>query len=73
MIYCILNIESLNDVNYSEVIEDSTLTVRKNEDNTEFIISFPETDIPEIAVPLEKYTHKIILEIISSPLNKWIY
>ena len=73
MLYCILNIEQINEVIYSEVYQDSSLTVRKNEDETEFIISFPEKDIPEIAVPLEKYTHKIILEIISSPLNKWIY
>ena len=30
MIYCILDIDELNDVNYGQVIQDSADTVRKN-------------------------------------------
>ena len=38
MIYYILNIRDLNDVTYSEVMEDSANTVRKNLATTEFVV-----------------------------------
>ena len=41
MLFSTLDISLLNDVNYNEVTEDSDLTVRKNVDQTLFIIGFP--------------------------------
>ena len=54
MLYCILNISDLNNVPYKhyvqyemQVLQDSADTVRKNNTETEFIISFFKDNMPE--------------------------
>jgi|TARA_R110000751_G_scaffold87676_1_gene173653 hypothetical protein len=72
MIYCILDILELEIVNYSEVYQDSASTVRKNNDESAFIISFNKNSIPPIAESPEKYTHSQMLSYLSDPSNGWI-
>tara|TARA_R110002020_G_scaffold317270_1_gene532916 strand:+ start:210 stop:425 length:216 start_codon:yes stop_codon:yes gene_type:complete len=71
MIYCILDIRELNNVNYSEVMQDSSRTVRENLAGTEFIISFPADAVPAIADSKTKYTHKEMLDYLTDLTNGW--
>jgi len=71
MIYCILDIRELNNVNYSEVMQDSTHTVRENLAGTAFIISFPADAVPVIAEAPQKYTHREMLTYLTDPSNGW--
>lgn len=72
MLYSTLDISLLNDVNYNEVAEDSALTVRKNNDQTLFIIGFSENNIPVIAEGETHYTAKEMFNITIDPDNGWI-
>ena len=72
MLFSILDISLLNDVNYNEVTEDSALTVRKNNDQTLFIIGFPANKIPSIAEKENHYTNQEMLDIIADPANGWV-
>ena len=47
MIYCILNITDLDNVDYSEIQEDSSKTVRKNLAKTQFLIKWEDMSTPE--------------------------
>jgi len=71
MIYCILDIDELNDVRYGEVIQDSADTVRKNLADDKFIISFPADAVPAIADSKTKYTHSEMLAYQADPTNGW--
>ncbi len=71
MIYCILDITELKDVNYGEVIQDSAATVRKNLADDKFIISFPANAVPAIADSATKYTHSEMLTYQANPANGW--
>tara|TARA_R110002020_G_scaffold28732_5_gene91241 strand:- start:965 stop:1201 length:237 start_codon:yes stop_codon:yes gene_type:complete len=71
MIYCILDIAELNNVNYGEVIQDSAATVRKNLADDKFIISFPANAVPAIADSATKYTHSEMLTYQANPANGW--
>lgn len=66
-----LDIRELNNVNYSEVMQDSARTVRENLAGTEFIISFPADAVPAIADSVTKYTHTEILAYLTDPSNGW--
>ncbi|QDP54125.1 MAG: hypothetical protein GOVbin1629_61 [Prokaryotic dsDNA virus sp.] len=72
MLFSILDISLLNDVNYNEVTEDSHLTVRKNVDQTLFIIGFPANKIPLIAEGEVHYTNQELLDLIINPVNGWV-
>tara|TARA_R110002020_G_scaffold203662_1_gene407465 strand:- start:827 stop:1063 length:237 start_codon:yes stop_codon:yes gene_type:complete len=68
MIYCILNIADLDNVDYSEVGEDSSNTVRKNLAKTQFLIKWEDLNTPEFItdksiVPVEtlSYAEALIL------------
>ena len=74
--YTIVNISGLTQVDFSQVMETSSQTVRKSLDNTMFVIKF-EHDIPQTIIDLDdlgylitingnKYhTHSEILTILS--------
>lgn len=66
-----LDIRELNNVNYSEVMQDCARTVRENLVGTEFIISFPADAVPAIADSVTKYTHAEILAYLTDPSNGW--
>ncbi len=72
MLFSTLDISLLNDVNYNEVTEDSDLTVRKNVDQTLFIIGFPENKIPSIAEGEVHYTNQELLDLTINPVNGWV-
>jgi hypothetical protein len=79
MLYCILNISDLNNVPYKhyvqyemKVLQDSADTVRKNNTETEFIISFLKDSIPEIAEGNKIYNSEEINEYLNNPDNGWI-
>ena len=72
MIYCMLDIRELNNVNYSEVMQDSARTVRENLAGTEFIISFPADAVPVIAEAPQKYTHSEMLRYLGDISYEWI-
>ena len=72
MLFSILDISLLNDVNYNEVTEDSALTVRKNNDQTLFIIGFPANKIPSIAEREDHYTTREMIELTNNPVNGWV-
>tara|TARA_R110000764_G_scaffold91440_1_gene174528 strand:+ start:1374 stop:1601 length:228 start_codon:yes stop_codon:yes gene_type:complete len=72
MIYCILDIRELSKVNYNEVMQDSSHTVRENLAGTAFIISFPADAVPVIAEAPQKYTHREMLNYLGDISNGWI-
>lgn len=72
MLFSTLDISLLNDVNYNEVTEDSDLTVRKNVDQTLFIIGFPANKIPSIAEREDHYSEQEILDLTINPVNGWV-
>jgi len=72
MLYSTLDISLLNDVDYNLVDQTSDNTVRINNDNTLFIISFPPDKIPAIAEREEHYTHTEMYNITINPDNGWI-
>lgn len=78
MLYAILDISLLYEAPYKffnlegwEILEDTAETVRKNNDKSEFIISFSADNIPVIAEGVTHYTHKEILSFINNPANGW--
>lgn len=72
MLFSTLDISLLNDVNYNEVAEDSALTVRKNNNQTFFIIGFPANKIPLIAEGEVHYTNQELLDLTTNPVNGWV-
>lgn len=79
MLYCILNIEELNNVPYKhykeegmQVIQDAASTVQTNLDNTKFTIGFWESNPPAIADGKTTYSASELMDIINDPSNGWI-
>lgn len=71
MLYCTLDISLLNDVDYTTVAQTSSATVRKNNDNTLFIISFPNDKIPAIAEGEDHLTWSEAYTLTTNPSNGW--
>ena len=55
-----------------QVLQDSADTVRQNNTETEFIISFLKDSIPEIAEGNKIYNSEEITEYLNDPANGWI-
>ena len=79
MLYCILDIEELNNVPYKnwsmvgmQVIQDAASTVQTNLDNTKFTIGFWESNPPTIVDGKTTYTASELNNIINDPANGWI-
>jgi len=71
MLYSTLDISLLNDVDYTTVTQTSSVTVRKNNDNTLFIISFPDDKIPTIAEGKEHLTWSEAYTLTTDPSKGW--
>jgi hypothetical protein len=71
MLYCTLDISLLNDVDYTQVTQSSSSTVRTNNDNTLFIISFPDDKIPTIAEGEEHLTWSEAYKLTTDPSKGW--
>ena len=66
MNYTILNKEELDSVNFDEVLETSTNTIRYNNANTEFLLKF-EGNTPSFLEGKTLYDYNGIMEILNSP------
>tara|TARA_R100001082_G_C4334828_1_gene147340 strand:- start:804 stop:1022 length:219 start_codon:yes stop_codon:yes gene_type:complete len=66
MNYTILNTEELDSVNFDEVLETSTNTIRYNNANTEFLLKF-EGNTPGFLEGKTLYDYNGIMEILNSP------
>ena len=66
MNYTILNTEELDSVNFDEVLETSTNTIRYNNANTEFLLKF-EGNTPSFLEGKTLYDYNGIMEILNSP------
>jgi len=71
MLYTILDISLLNDVDYTAVYQNSASTVRENNDSTLFIISFSKDSVPVIAEGEEHLTWSEIYDLTINPSNGW--
>ena len=70
--YSIINIESLNFIDFSQIGETSENTIRKSIDETEFVIKY--NSIPTFindgtVVPLQVLNHKETIELMLT--DKW--
>lgn len=70
-IYAIINISDIGLVDFTQVIQTSELTVRKNIALTEFVIKWEEDTIPTFitdntVIPLQTLSHNEILLLMSS-------
>jgi len=68
--YAIININDLDNVNFSQVIQTSADTVRKSLDESKFVLKWNET--PQFitdgsVVPLEILTHSECLDLMETP------
>ena len=80
MVYAILDIKELDNIIYKDynnnksyVFQDSAKTVRKNNDNTLFIISFLEKNISYLLEDSNKiYTSEEIHTYLNNPDNGWV-
>jgi len=71
MIYSKLDIRDINKVDFSEVSEDSSETVRKSLDEKLFIVKYDSDSIPEFildgsVIPLQFLTHKEALALMAT-------
>ena len=74
MIYCILNISDLDNVDYGEVGEDSSNTVRKNLAETEFLIKWEDGSTPRFITdksikPIEILSYSEVMVLLIS--DEW--
>lgn len=70
-IYAIINISDIGLVDFTQVIQTSELTVRKNIALTEFVIKWEEGSIPTFItdgtiIPLETLSHSEVLTLMST-------
>jgi hypothetical protein len=68
--YAIININDLDNVDFSQVIQTSADTVRKSLDESKFVLKWNET--PQFitdgsVVPLEILTHSECLDLMETP------
>jgi len=71
-IYAIINITELDLIDFSQIEETSSETIRKSIDETQFVIKWTQepTFIADgTVIPVGIYTHSEILEIMST--DKW--
>lgn len=68
-IYCVIDINDLSNIDFSEVFETSEDTIKKSLDGTMFIIKFDTTPsfIPVPVTPLQTLTHAECLELVATP------
>ncbi len=72
--YAVINIADLNLIDFSQIEETSSNTIRKSIDNTQFIIKWQEGYEPTFisdgtVIPVGIYTHAECLEVMAT--DKW--
>tara|TARA_Y100001963_G_scaffold103271_1_gene142152 strand:+ start:25 stop:276 length:252 start_codon:yes stop_codon:yes gene_type:complete len=66
--YCVIDINDLSNIDFSQVFETSEDTVRKNLDGTKFVIKFNTTPsfIPVPVTPLQTLTYEDCLQLMNT-------
>ena len=72
--YAVINISDLELIDFSQIEETSSNTIRKSIDNTQFVIKWQEGYEPTFiadgtVIPVGIYTHSEILELMAT--DKW--
>ena len=72
--YAVINIANLDLIDFSQIEETSSNTIRKSLDDTQFVIKWQEGHIPTFitdssVVPVGTYDHHAILELMAT--DKW--
>jgi hypothetical protein len=72
--YAIIRLEDIGLIDFSQVAQTSSRTVRKNLDNSEFVIKWQEGQEPTFiesgaVIPVGIYTHSECLELMAT--DKW--
>jgi len=72
--YAIINITDLDLIDFSQIGETSSNTIRKSIDDTQFVIKWQEGNEPTFiesgeVIPVGIYTHSEVLELMAT--DKW--
>ena len=70
--YAVINLTDVGLIDFAQVGETSSSTIRKSLDDTQFVIKWQEGYIPAFimdgtVVPVETYDHHAILELMATP------
>jgi hypothetical protein len=70
--YAVINIANLDLIDFSQIEETSSNTIRKSLDDTQFVIKWKEGHIPTFitdasVIPVGTYDHHAILELMATP------
>jgi len=70
--YAVINITDLDLIDFSQIEETSSNTIRKSIDNTQFVIKWQDGNEPTFiesgaVIPVGIYTHSECLEIMDTP------
>lgn len=70
--YAVVNLTDVGLIDFTQIGETSTSTVRKSLDNTQFVIKWQDGYTPTFitdgtVVPVETYDHHAILELMATP------
>ncbi len=71
-IYAVIDIKDLDLIDFSQIEETSSNTIRKSIDNTQFVIKWQEGYEPTFiadgtVIPVGIYTHSEAIELMSTP------
>ena len=66
--YCVIDINDLSNIDFSQVFETSENTIKKSLDGSKFIIKFNNTPsfIPVPVTPLQTLTHAECLDLVAT-------
>ena len=70
--YATINLTELSLIDFSQILENSSSTIRKSLDDTEFVIKWQDGYTPTFitdssVVPVGLYNHSEILELMATP------
>lgn len=68
--YAIININDLDNVDFTQIGETSSETIRKSLDETMFVIKWqtePDFIKDDVVIPLQVLTHEECLELMNTP------
>lgn len=70
--YAIINLTDLDLIDFNQIGETSSETIRKSLDDTQFVIKWQEGHMPTFitdssVIPVGTYDHHAILELMSTP------
>ena len=69
--YATINLTELSLIDFSQILENSSSTIRKSLDNTEFIIKWNDGNVPTFisdttVIPVGTYDHHAMIELMAT-------